>query len=256
MRNGVMSGELVISATPQEFLNESFCSIRSLAELNALFNCYCWPMTAGETRLRGRQAQAARNNELILAAARDVFLADPDAPIAAVAERAGVGIGALYHRYAGKEDLLRTLCKQGQEVYLAEARRALELDTGPWPAYAEFLRRIVAADTHGLTTRLAGRFTPTPQMFELGEQMQELGIELLKRAQAAGSVRADVTFLDVGYLLELLSMLRVGDAERTAAVRQRHLTLIMDGLHPASSTPLPGEPPTWEEQTQRWIPGN
>jgi AcrR family transcriptional regulator len=211
-------------------------------------------MTTPDPRPRGRQAQAARNDELILAAARDVFLADPDAPIAAVAERAGVGIGALYHRYAGKEDLLRTLCRNGQEVYLAEARRALELDAGPWLAYTEFLRRIVAADTHGLTTRLAGRFTPTPEMFELGEQMQELGIELLSRAQAAGEVRADVTFLDVGYLLELLSMLRVGGAERTAAVRQRHLALIIDGLRAGSPSPLPGEPPTWQEQTQRWVP--
>ena len=191
-------------------------------------------MTTRDARLRGRQAQAARNDEVILAAAREVFLADPDAPIAAVAERAGVGIGALYHRYASKEDLLRTLCWHGQQVYLAEARRALELDAGPWQAYTEFLRRIVGADTHGLTARLAGRFTATPEMFELGGQMQELGTELLRRAQAAGEVRADVAFLDVGYLLELLSMLRVGDAERTAAMRQRHLALIIDGLRAGS----------------------
>jgi hypothetical protein len=86
--------------------------------------------------------------------------------------------------------------------------------------------------------------------------MQELGTELLRRAQAAGEVRADVAFLDVGYLLELLSMLRVGDAERTAAMRQRHLALIIDGLRAGSATPLPGEPPTWQEQTQRWIPAD
>src|SRR5215471_1363465 len=213
-------------------------------------------MTGGAAPLRGRQAQAAQNDGLILHAAREVFLDDPGAPIAAVAERAGVGIGALYHRYAGKEDLLRTLCRNGQEIYLAEARRALELDAGPWQAYTEFLRRIVAADTHGLTTRLAGRFTPTAEMFELGEQMQELGTELLRRAQAAGEVRADVTFLDVGYLLELLSMLRVGDAGRTAAMRQRHLALIIDGLRADSPAPLPGEPPTWQEQTQRWVPAD
>lgn len=211
-------------------------------------------MTIPGAPLRGRQAQAARNDEVILAAARDVFLADPDAPIAAVAERAGVGIGALYHRYAGKEDLLRTLCRNGQQIYLTEARRALELDAGPWQAYTEFLRRIVAADTHGLVTRLAGRFTPTPEMFGLGEQMQDLGTKLLNRAQAAGDVRADVAFLDVGYLLEMLSMLRVGDAERTAAVRQRHLALIIDGLRAGPTTPLPGEPPTSQEQAQRWIP--
>jgi hypothetical protein len=41
------------------------------------------------TNLSGRRVQAARNDGAILAAARDVFLEDPKAPIAAVAERAG-----------------------------------------------------------------------------------------------------------------------------------------------------------------------
>jgi hypothetical protein len=55
--------------------------------------------------LSGRQAEARRNDGLILEAAREVFVEDPDAPISAVAERAGVGIGALYRRYASKEEL-------------------------------------------------------------------------------------------------------------------------------------------------------
>ena len=40
--------------------------------------------TGGAARLRGRQAQAAQNDQLILKAAREVFLADPTAPISAV----------------------------------------------------------------------------------------------------------------------------------------------------------------------------
>src|SRR5499433_43378 len=149
--------------------------------------------------LRGRQAQAARNNELILQAAREVFLADPDAPISAVAERAGVGIGALYHRYAGKEDLLRTLCRDGQEVYLTEIRRALASDKEPWEAFTGFLRRIVAANTHGLTVRLAGTFVPTAEQLALAEQTQALGIELFERVRATGLLRDDVTYLDIEF---------------------------------------------------------
>src|SRR3712207_1460658 len=85
--------------------------------------------------LPGRQRQAARNNEVILAAAREVFLADPKAPIAAVAERAGVGISALYRRYAGKEDLLRTLCHDGLKQFIAEAEASSAVDDG-WEAFA------------------------------------------------------------------------------------------------------------------------
>src|SRR5262249_44194404 len=52
--------------------------------------------------LSGRRAQARRNDGRIRDAARDVFTADPDAPMSTVAARAGVGISALYRRYASK----------------------------------------------------------------------------------------------------------------------------------------------------------
>ncbi len=204
-------------------------------------------------RLRGRQAQAAHNDELILRAAREVFLADPEAPVSAVAARAGVGIGALYHRYASKEDLLRTLCRDGQLIYLAEARRALEGGGDPWAAFTGFLRRIVAASTHGLTVRLAGTFEPTAEQMALAEQMRALGTELFERARASGQLRPDVTWLDVEYLMELLARVQLGDASRTAELRQRHLAVILDGLRSPGPTPLPGNPPTWAEQTERWV---
>jgi len=210
-------------------------------------------MTSGAPPLRGRQAQAAQNDGLILQAAREVFLADPTAPISAVAERAGVGIGALYHRYAGKEDLLRTLCRNGQEIYLTEIKRALASDDEPWEAFTSFLRRIVAANTHGLTVRLAGTFVPTAEQLALAEEMQALAIELFERVRAAGLLRDDVTYLDVEFLLEFLAAVKLGNASRTAELRQRHLAVVIDGLRAPGRTPLPGQPPTWEEQTQRWL---
>ena len=57
--------------------------------------------------LSGRRAEAARNDQIILDAARAVFTANPEAPIAAVAERAGVGIRRLYGRYGGKGGMLQ-----------------------------------------------------------------------------------------------------------------------------------------------------
>lgn len=210
-------------------------------------------MASNPSGLRGRQAQAAHNDELILQAAREVFLDDPGAPVSGVAARAGVGIGALYHRYAGKEDLLRTLCRNGQQTYLTEVQRALESVAHPWQAYTEFLRRIVTANTHGLTVRLAGMFQPSGEQLVLAEQMRTLGTELFERARASGQLRDDVTFLDVEYMLEFLARVKLGDPNRTAELRQRHLAVIIDGLRSGHREPLPGAPPTWEEQTQRWI---
>jgi AcrR family transcriptional regulator len=211
------------------------------------------PTETSQVRLKGRQAQAALNDGAILQAAREVFVADPTSPMSAVAKRAGVGIGALYHRYESKEDLLRTLCRQGQETYMATVERALASSDEPWPAFVDYLRRIVAANTHALTVRLAGAFTPTPEQYGLAERMQILSAELVERVHASGALRADITHLDLDFLLEFLASVRLGSVERSAELRQRHLTVIIDGLHSDDPTPLPGDSPNWEEQTSRWV---
>jgi AcrR family transcriptional regulator len=202
--------------------------------------------------LNGRGAQAARNNQLILTAARAVFTADPDAPIAAVAERAGVGIGALYRRYRGKDELLQRLCGEGLRRYIAETEAALADDGDPWDTFARFMHRVVEADTHSLTLRLAGTFTPTDGLYREGEQAHALTQRLLDRTTAAGVLRASIVVADLTLLWEQLAAIRVGDARRTSELRQRYLTLLLDALHTPSAAPLPGPPPRWEEIDRRW----
>lgn len=72
----------------------------------------------------GRQAEAARNDDIILDAARMVFLAHPSAPIADVAKEAGVGISVLYRRCPSKEGLLRELARDGLTRYRARRWRS------------------------------------------------------------------------------------------------------------------------------------
>ena len=92
--------------------------------------------------LSGRRAEAARNDERILESARAVFVADPGAPISAVAEHAGVGVGALYRRYESKEELLRRLCADGLARFIAAAEAALADHGDPWDAFADFMRAL------------------------------------------------------------------------------------------------------------------
>lgn len=202
--------------------------------------------------LSGRRAQAARNDLLILEAAREVFTADPGAPISAVAERAGVGISALYRRYGSKEDLLRRLCADGLRIYIAAVEDALADEGDPWRAFTDFMSNIVEADTHSLTLRLAGTFTPTEELNREGAKAHELTQRLLDRTKAAGVLRAGIEVGDFSLIFEQLAAVRVGDGRRTSQLRNRYLALLLDALHDASAVPLPGPPPGWEEIRKRW----
>ncbi|MDQ3695919.1 MAG: TetR/AcrR family transcriptional regulator [Chloroflexota bacterium] len=202
--------------------------------------------------LSGRRAEAARNDRRILEVARHVFIADPEAPISAVAERAGVGISALYRRYRSKDDLLRRLSGDGLGVYIAEVERALASDADVWSAFAEFMRRVVEADTHALTLRLAGAFTPTNDLYEEAARASELTRRLLDRAKAERAIRGDIEVTDLSLLFEQLSAVRVRDQSRTRQLRHRNLALVLAALQLVDAPPLPGAAPTWDEFSERW----
>jgi AcrR family transcriptional regulator len=186
----------------------------------------------------GRRAQAARNDDAILAAAREVFVADPDAPVSEVVKRAGVGISSLYRRYRSKEDLLRKLCADGLQRYIDIAHEAGD-------DFAVFMARIVEADVHALTRSLAGRFTPTDELERAARHADELNRQIVARAQAAGVLRDDVDPEDLTYVFEQIASL-------PAQLRARYLAIQLDGLRAPANTPLPGPAPTTEEQHARW----
>lgn len=203
----------------------------------------------------GRMAQAERNDSAILLAAQQVFTRDPEAPIAAVAQRAGVGISALYRRYPSKEHLLRALCADGLQRYRAIVEESLSAGQQPWDAFVSFLREVVHADLHSLTVHLAGSFTPTPEMHELAGECSALTERLLRRVKAAKAIRPDFQLADVPMLFEQLAAVRLGDDRRTEGLRGRYLGLVLDALRPTAATgKLSGTPPTAQESAARWSP--
>lgn len=200
--------------------------------------------------LPGRKAQAARNDGLILDAARSVFLADPGAPISAVAERAGVGISALYRRYPSKEVLLRTLCYEGLRKYCALGAAALEVPDG-WAGLVGFLESVVEADVHSLTVRLAGAFAPDESILPDVRRAGEVATELVRRAHEGGRLRADVEPSDLSLVLEACSAVALPDPARTLELRRRTLALLIAGME-SGGQELPGPPPAPGEFAGRW----
>ena len=193
----------------------------------------------------GRRAQAARNDTSILEAARAVYAADPEAPIAAVAARAGVGISALYRRYPSKEELLRRLCGDGLRESIAAAEAALADGGDAWKVFRRYMQRVVEADAHTLSSRLAVTLERTSEaLWQDATKAQDLRERVFKRAQKAGAVRADAVAEDIGNVFDQLSAIRGPSHKRTQELRHRYLTLQLDGLRPRKkSQQLPGPPP-------------
>jgi len=202
--------------------------------------------------MSGRRAEAARNDERILEAARAVFLDDPGAPITAVAKHAGVGISALYSRYGSKEELLRKLCNDGLERFVLETEAALADERDDWTVFADYMRRLVDADTSSMTLALAGSFTPTEDMFKLAERANELIAALFERVR--DELRPDADVHDQSVIIEMVAAIKLGDRARTEEVRRRYLTMILDGFRARDREVLPGPPPTWQELSRRWAP--
>ncbi|WP_154795430.1 TetR/AcrR family transcriptional regulator [Occultella kanbiaonis] len=213
--------------------------------------------------LSGRRAQAARNDGLILLAARTVFLRDAAAPMSAVAKEAGVGISALYHRYEGKEDLLRRLCADGLERFAEIAQTCLDTGADPWTTFTEFVSGIIDADVHALTVNLAGTFTPSEELGRLAQDASALGVRIFEAARDAGVLRPGLVAEDLTLLFDQVTAVVGADPERTQALRRRYLTIWFDGIAgdgaPVGATgrgaaDLPGPGPTPEEVGRRWIP--
>jgi AcrR family transcriptional regulator len=209
-------------------------------------------MRAPDGPLSGRRGEAARNDGRILDAAREVFLADPDAPVAAVASRAGVGIGALYRRYANKEDLLRALARDALARYIGDLQAALADDGDPWAVYRDCLTRIVDGRSQALAQRLAGTFTPTPDLGELARQAQALAEQLHRRAVRQQVLRADVTAADIVLILEMIMSVNAPRPGGGAALRRRYLHLVMQALRAPGAGSLPGPAPGTADLVARW----
>lgn len=201
---------------------------------------------------RGRQAEAARNDRLVLDAAREVFTSQGfDAPVSAVAERAGVGIGSLYRRYGSKTELLQRLCVLAMEQVAESAEDGLRADD-PWAGLAGHIERCVGFGS-GQLAPVAGMLEATDEMWAVNRRVGRLVDRLVKRAKDTAALRADVTSLDITVLIENLGRRRpVPEATEDLNNRARVVAIALDGLRTPAPNPLPGHPPRRSHYEGPW----
>lgn len=192
------------------------------------------------TPLRG---DAERNRRRVLDAARSVFSTQgPDATLTSVAQHAGVGVGTLYRRFPTREDLLIALYLEEYAIYHGILDEAMSIPD-PWTAFSHFIHRMCELQAQG-GIQNAYSFNPgRNRTLEAQRASLRVGMQtLIERAQAAGTLRPDLTPED---LLPIM----IGHAAVIAATRdvnaqtwRRALALTLDGLRSQGAHPLPTPP--------------
>jgi AcrR family transcriptional regulator len=186
-------------------------------------------------RPRPQRADARRNYDKVLAAAREAFAeGGASASLEDIARRAGVGIGTLYRHFPNRQALLEAVYVDEVE---ALCRSAADLDGLPaWDALAAWLHRFVAymVTKQALAPELLDYVGRDAAVFqESRAALYAAGGALLERAQEAGVVRADTDLPEVLQLVGGIAKIPVSEPGEVDHI----LNIALDGLRYRGSAP-------------------
>jgi AcrR family transcriptional regulator len=186
------------------------------------------------------RADARRNREKVLAAARAVFGEQGvDAQMDDVARRADVGVGTVYRHFPTKDALLQALTDELFEKLAGHAREMLELDD-PWEAFQRtmwFSAEKTAGD-RAFAEILGASRNAVPTDCPGKKDLTGTVAVMMERAISAGKMRPDVVIEDIPLL-----MCGIGSASgmphSSPDAWRRHLRIVLDGMRAeAASRPL------------------
>ena len=190
-------------------------------------------MSATETSaeillVRPKRADALRNYEKILAAAREAFAEGGESTaLEEIARRADVGIGTLYRHFPNRQALVEALyVNEVDEVSRSAA--GLE-DADPWVALNTWVGRLIGylATKRALVHELLNYLDADAPLFQACRtSLYAAGGPLLQRAQDAGVVRRDVDFPEVMQMIIGITKIPSGDPEQV----ERLVRIALDGL--------------------------
>jgi AcrR family transcriptional regulator len=182
---------------------------------------------------RPMRADAKRNYELLVTAARTVFDQEGGgASMEAIAKEAGVGIGTLYRHFPKRIDVVEAVYVDDVDE-LESVARTVSDELEPWPAFVAWLEAFVryAAGKKRFMNELHEAFEKDPGLRSASRERIEGALSIvLTRAQHAGVVRSDVDAPDLMQLLGSMCM----SATLTPDQSERLLVMIEDGLRPQS----------------------
>jgi AcrR family transcriptional regulator len=179
---------------------------------------------------RPKRADARRNEEKLIAAAREAFAENgAETSLEDIARRAEVGIGTLYRHFPTRPALLEAVYTDEVEAICRSAEDFTALE--PWEALTAWLRRYAgfAATKRALFDELLPYIGQDAEVFQSCKTaIRSTGDALLQRAQEAGAVRPDVTFMEVARMVAGIAVIRFAEPDEI----ERILDVALDGLRP------------------------
>jgi AcrR family transcriptional regulator len=185
-------------------------------------------LTPQSLRPRPKRADARRNYDKVVAAAREAFAAGgASTSLEEIARRAEVGIGTLYRNFPSRQALL-------EAVYVDEVedlcRTAGDLNARPpWDAFVEWVHRFVAymATKQALAQELLDYVDRDAELFQsCRAALYASGEPLLRRAQEAQAARADTEISEVIQMVGGIAKIPAGDPAQIDHI----LGIALDGL--------------------------
>jgi AcrR family transcriptional regulator len=177
---------------------------------------------------RPKRADALRNYEALIAAARDAFAEGGSATsLEEIARRAGVGIGTLYRNFPSRQDLLEAVYVGEVEALCQSAEDLAQRE--PWDALVAWLHGFIGymATKQALAGALLDYLEPGSDFFRgCRGAFFAAGEPLLVRAQEAGAVRSDTNIGEVIQMVSGIAKIPSGDPEQIGHI----LDMAIDGL--------------------------
>lgn len=189
------------------------------------------------------RADAQRSRRSLLDAARGLFVeVGIDVPLEPIARRAGVGIATLYRHFPHRVDLVTAVAVDVMARTGVEARAALAEEPDGFAALRRYMHRALDVAAPAIMPLLDDEVRSAPEVKGLLDSTAAVQGELVALAQRQGSLRAGVTFADIGLALARFSRpLGHGfDPAFEASVAHRHLDVFVDGLRDDGGPPLSG----------------
>ncbi|MGW2558145.1 TetR/AcrR family transcriptional regulator [Streptomyces sp. NPDC001514] len=202
-----------------------------------------------ERRAPRPRADALRNRERIVSAAREMFVEfGPDVPLDEIARRAGVGNATLYRNFADRAALVHEVVLSVMSRTTDRAEEAAAEEADPFAALSRFTHAAADERIGALCPMISGAFDKEhPELLAERDRLEEAVGGLVDRAHAAGRLRADVAVGDLMVALSQLTRPLPGtaclDIDRFT---HRHLQLLLDGLEAPARSELPGTAATLE----------